>query len=561
MSDTNSKLNPWEVKTPQKSSIPWPTFPSGSKPVAPAQPPLETTEQMVKNFSIGARWTLRATIDKVNGEQLEGSINAPRALPKLNRREVYEFPLHCLGEPLQAAVEAIAAKSQCHADIAAQVVMGYVSLAQQGHVDVKLPWNGTISPSSLFLATVAESGDRKSSADKEVAPTVQRWENELARLYKKQMSFYAIQMEDWTKKRDKIMKEESLTPEQKFDEIGPAPDKPTPPVLTGDNPTVEGLRDLFDDGAKVLGLFSDDGGTFLGGHGMSQDQALKTIATLSQMWEAKPLNKIRAKGPNGARGYGRLNKYRLAVHLMIQPEVADEFFGNKLYAGQGLLSRFLTAWPDNEELDGQRFSQDRNPEHDHTIRQFTDHLYSMLSTTLPGDPLSSEWTPVVLEFTPEADKLRREWNDSNQRHLVPGGKYAAVKGLVNKGLENAARIAANLERVYNLNATHISAHWFKNSLEIIDYYISQQLATSATKNNPAFVKAHKLYDWLNEHCELEYVGTAYLLNRSPFRTKPELEAVIKTLEEFGLLQDAGPGRDVEGHRVKKSWKVNRDLYE
>jgi hypothetical protein len=108
--------------------------------------------------------------------------------------------------------------------------------------------------------------------------------------------------------------------------------------------------------------------------------------------------------------------------------------------------------------------------------------------------------------------------------------------------------------------THISGVCFKNTLEIMDYYIAQQLSSENAVNDPAIIKAHKLYKWLCDHSEYEYVNTSYLLQKSPraFRNKQDLEPVIKTLEEYGLMQDAGPGRYIDGYGLsKKSWKVNR----
>ena len=111
---------------------------------------------------------------------------------------------------------------------------------------------------------------------------------------------------------------------------------------------------------------------------------------------------------------------------------------------------------------------------------------------------------------------------------------------------------------YN-DATRISAEWFRNSLEIVDYYINQRVESAANGNDPSIVKAHKLYNFLNDEskCDYEYATIRYLARCSPFRHVNEMKSVIKTLEEFGLLQDAGKGHNVDGYLARQSWKVNR----
>ena len=152
--------------------------------------------------------------------------------------------------------------------------------------------------------------------------------------------------------------------------------------------------------------------------------------------------------------------------------------------------------------------------------------------------------------------MHKDWNDSNQRHLRVDGKYYAIKDFVGKGLEQAARLAANLEMFENKNASHISGEWFRKSTEIVDYYINQQDQSVTNGNSSDIVNAHKLYNFLNDEmkCDCESVTTRYLARCSPFRSVEEVKPIIKTLEEFGLLQDAGKGHMVDGYIARQAWK-------
>jgi hypothetical protein len=89
--------------------------------------------------------------------------------PRPLRRELPPpppFPLHAFGcvPVLQQAVKAINAATQAPISIAGNSVLGACSLCVQPHVDVLMPY-GAARPTSLFLGTVAESGERKNSVD------------------------------------------------------------------------------------------------------------------------------------------------------------------------------------------------------------------------------------------------------------------------------------------------------------------------------------------------------------------------------------------------------------
>ncbi|EQD35366.1 hypothetical protein B1A_18326, partial [mine drainage metagenome] len=74
------------------------------------------------------------------------------------------YPVDCLGGILGAAVNAIHETTKAPLALCCQSVLAAASLAVQAHFDVELPW-GEIKPLSLFLLTVAESGERKSGVD------------------------------------------------------------------------------------------------------------------------------------------------------------------------------------------------------------------------------------------------------------------------------------------------------------------------------------------------------------------------------------------------------------
>ena len=90
-----------------------------------------------------------------------------------------------------------------------------------------------------------------------------------------------------------------------------------------------------------MGLFSSEGGQFIGGHAMSDDAKRRSAAALNAMWDEGKLERIRAS-EEAVILPGR----RLSVLLQAQPEVGHVFLNDAVLQDIGLLSRFLITEPE-----------------------------------------------------------------------------------------------------------------------------------------------------------------------------------------------------------------------
>ena len=93
------------------------------------------------------------------------------------------FPLDLLGDVLGDAARAIVDKVQCADALAGSSVLAVASLATQAHADVVIPATGQARPLSLFLVSVASSGERKTAADAEALRPIREWEKILRGRY------------------------------------------------------------------------------------------------------------------------------------------------------------------------------------------------------------------------------------------------------------------------------------------------------------------------------------------------------------------------------------------
>jgi hypothetical protein len=465
-----------------------------------------------------------------------------RGLPRLaGKSHVEPFPTHLLGPVLQRAAEAISYRVDCVPDIAAQAVLSGAALAVCPHYNVRLVF-GQIKPTSLFLMSVGRSGDRKTAADTEAMVSVGRWEKELRLRHKREKPRYDAAMDRWEKDQKKLLDPppEGLPPFPGYAE----PKPPTNPVVRCDNPTAEGMRDSFIKGSKVLGLYGDEGGKFLGGHSMKEEHRMNCVGSLNSMWDGTQITKMLAGNTVAAT-----NGYRLAAHLMMQPGIAESFLGNEMYQDIGILARFLVSWADLESLDGNRPFKEPDPNYDNIMAPYNERIYQLLSTPLPEDEWG-ELTPLPVHFSAGAKALWIKYQNESQAWMKPRGKWKPIRAFGEKALEHAARLGVVLQQ-FNSCSLELSAEYFAAGWELVLYYAGQLLATQGITNDPELLKAHQLYQWLEDKHVGDFVNSRTMLREGPssLRSKKSLDPIVNMLFEHGLLEEVLPD--------DRQWRVHR----
>jgi Protein of unknown function (DUF3987) len=183
------------------------------------------------------------------------------------------YPVKALGRVLSDAVWAIEQKVQCSPAMAANSVLGVSSLAAQAKADVQLP-TGQTKPLSLFIATIAESGDRKTATDMEAMKPVKAREKKLSIAYAECQSVYKRKHAAWKAAHDKIVKRPATIEikEEHLRDLGDEPLAPRIPKLTLQEATQEGVIKGFRVMPPAIGIFSSEGATFLTGHGFTPEK-------------------------------------------------------------------------------------------------------------------------------------------------------------------------------------------------------------------------------------------------------------------------------------------------
>ena len=465
------------------------------------------------------------------------------------------YPVEALGEVLGPATLAIHDKVQAAPAICAQSVLGAAALAVQGHADVVLP-TGDIRPVSLFLITVAASGERKTTADERALVPVRAREEALRDAHKHDVVTYKSESDVWEKHRTDILKNKKFKTRQEtagaLKALGSPPDPPLVPMLTAPEPTYEGLVRLLTEGHPSVGVFSSEGARLIGGHAFSREHRLKTAGGLSEVWEGQPIRRVRA-----ADGSSVLPGRRVSLHLMFQPGVAMELLMDPMLEDQGLLSRMLVTHP--PPATGTRQWHEPAPESKVAIEAYYERILSILNAPLPLKAgTANELEPRQLPLSKAARELWIGLVDGVEEHIGPCGHFEPIRAFANKLPEHATRLAAVMALVHDLDCAEVSDTDMDAGIRLAAYYADEGrrlMETGAT--NPDLALAERLLEWLHDDWKNELVTLPNIYQRGPYaiRDKQTASRIVAILVDHEWLIPVEGRVKIEGVYRREVWKI------
>lgn len=467
------------------------------------------------------------------------------------------YPVMALG-PLQDAVKAVQGMTLAPVAIPAASALSVASLAVQGFVDVETL--GGARPVSLYALTIAASGERKSSCDAPLMAGLRDFEKAETMSHRDALVLWQNTHALWKGERDHVLGEarkgkgeRKTAAEADLRALGREPAVPATPDRTVTEPTFEGLTRKFAEGMPTLGIFSDEGGQFLGGFAMSNDNRQKTLAALNDLWQGNPIRRTRA-GEGSTTLFGR----RLAVHLMVQPGVARAFMADPMAGDTGFLPRFLICEPPSTI--GTRLQADirRN---DDALIAFAARLRAILERPLPMDDDTRELTPRLLPLSVGAREILAAYADKVEQSQAPGKVFASVRGYASKAAEQAARIAGVLTAWIDMDAPEVTPQTMHDGILLADFYLGEasRLANAASVSAD-IERAEALRIWLLTRWEHPEILPSEILRHAPItalRESPAAKAAIAILAKHGWLVALPSGQTIRGAVRREAWQIVR----
>jgi hypothetical protein len=463
------------------------------------------------------------------------------------------YPLDALG-PLQAAAEAIQACTQVPAALAAQSVLAAATLAAQAHADVKLP-HGALRPLVGIFLTIAGSGERKTSADNMALSEVYKVEDEWRAAYGKQQNDFkrdlAAHQEASGEAKKAAKKNGRDAIRNALAAVGQEPREPARPMLLVSDPTPEGLVQHLVHSRPWAGLFTSEGGLFVGGHAMNDENRMRTAGLLNALWDGSAIRRQRV-----LTGPAFLPGRRVSAHIMMQPSVAEKLMGDAMLNDMGLLARCLTVRP--ESTIGNRLFRDTPETATEHLADFHRRIGNLLRRpprTRADDDRMLE--PRTLEFDADGRRLWIMYHNEVETALRAGGTLRPILALGAKLAEHAARLAAVQEIFADPEAQVISANSVSRAITLTRHYAEEALRLhGAATVSPDLIMAARLLRWWQERPDPRlHLAAIYQRGPNPLDSAEKARRMVNILLTHGYVAALPVWTEVDGAPRREAWEL------
>jgi putative DNA primase/helicase len=327
-------------------------------------------------------------------------------------------------------------------------------------------------------------------------------------------------------------------------------------MLAFEDATPGGLQHGLATGWPSAGLFSDEGGAVIGGHGMGDETATSLLALLNILWDGRDFVPTR-KTAQATELRGR----RFSAFLMVQPHLLLKLVA-KGARELGFIARFLVASPTSTM--GHRPYRDPPAQLRH-LPTFDNAITDLLSLDLPvytgGEDrgLLMRLKPPVMGLSPAAKRLFIDFHDEVEKDLARFGELEGVRDVGAKAAENAVRLAAVCQVTeQGRPAAEVTEGYMHGGIEIARWHVNEARRLFYEVDAPEEITdARELSAWLGGRAreladadgiplvdENGTIATRDIRRKGPNRTRDSsrLDAAVATLEEAGHVRRVSIGR-------------------
>jgi len=474
----------------------------------------------------------------------------PEPEPLIGESEQVPYPLGSLPGAIGRAVREVADFVQCPEALPACSALSALSVAGQGLVNVRRG-SALEGPVSLYLLTVAESGERKSECDKRFTAPLREWEAGEAQLMKPALAKYRADLSAWEQECEAVRagikqerKQGQSTEEKRIELAGLELNKPEPvrvPRVLLESETAENLAySLRTEGWPSAGLLSSEAGVIFGGHAMRRDTQMQSMSLINKLWSGES----HRVGRRTSESFDLIGA-RLTMGLAVQPGTVERFFEDSkgLARDTGFAARFLMAWPHSTQ--GTRHYKDP-PADWPALTEFHTRLRRLLEEPLTFDDRGA-LTPKPLDMESDAFEAWKEVHNQFEIELRQGGELVTVRDVASKAAENVARMSGLFHLFEFGPSGRVSMAHVKAAATIVTWHLmeARRFLGGMALSKP-LANALKLDGWLIATCRergVESLPRREVMRLGPYsvRRKADLSDALAELTEASRarLEDTG----------------------
>lgn len=370
-------------------------------------------------------------------------------------RQIYSYPVEALPKKMGDALYAVTGSTKASEALVVPIILSAAAAAVQGVVDVQKPYSchEDRMPTSMFFAGIASSGDRKSSALKQVQGPFEEFEQGLLQV-----------------------------PQDDACEAAEASHH-----FLLEEATEQGVVDLFRSGAKSLFYALDEGALLF-------DKRLD-VAALCKRFDGATIRHTSRK-----EGAIFVTDTRASMCMLTQGVTFDRVMKKKgdVLVEAGLLPRMLMSFcTDASAPAGRFFTPAAVPgQYEALIAPFHERLRSLLRqyarslATLSGKR-------QLLILSPQAANLWTAFAREMEYEYARSPQWLDVRVFVMRAAEHVLRLAAVLE-YFSSGDTQVSETSVQSACRIVMWHLGQ--AKRAFGEPPVEIRAQQLagmlYDYL-----------------------------------------------------------------
>ena len=439
------------------------------------------------------------------------------------------FPVQVLPLIIRNAVYEVTQNTQAPLALVAASALGAISLACQNGIDV-CRFNNLRSPVSLFLLTLADSGERKSSVDKALMKPLYDLEEQRFIQYMRDYAVWENDMQVFNTQKKALTsklkseihrnQDSSVTEAQLKALMENRPEEPVRYKLMFNDATPAAIKDFLCGQWRAIGIMSDEAGTIFNGH------TLNELPFTNKMWDDSTFSVERKCSPEIF-----IKDARLTLSLMLQPVIFKAYQERKgdMAKGIGFFARCLICQPDSTQGYRQITSPVTSTEH---LPVFHQRLMEVITENLVRH---DENKRECLIFCPEAEQRMIEFYNKVESEMGMLGCLSDFKDYASKVAENMARMAALLH-YFEGRGGDISLIAVEAAIQIISWYVDEYLRLFSQHQELTLVgsEANELYSWIKEYCVINmipYLRKNTILQYGPgrFRNRARVNELLSTL--------------------------------
>ncbi|EOQ45872.1 YfjI family protein [Citrobacter freundii] len=439
------------------------------------------------------------------------------------------FPVDAFPQIIRNAIYEVEQHTQAPQALIAASALGVISLACQNRIDVCRLKN-LRGPVSLFLLTLAESGERKSTVDKLLMEPLYQLEENLFEKYTHDLTVWRNDEAIFNIEKKSLMsklkseirrnKDHLPTNEKLKALLASHPKSPVRFKQIFSDATPAAIKDYLCGYWRSVGIMSDEAGTIFNGY------TLNELPFINKMWDGAMFPVERKSEPEKL-----IRDARMTLSLMVQPDIFKGYIKRKgdMAKGIGFFARCLICQPGSTQGNRQITSPVVSTEY---LPIFHQRLMKIVNESIAGN---NENDRLCLRFTVEAEKRWIAFSNNVEYEMGILGRLSNFKDYASKMAENMARIAALLHH-FNGDEGDISLLTVEAAVEISTWYVREyvRLFSKPQEFTLAISEADELYWWINNYCirlKASWITKNTVLQYGPnkFRNRSKANELLNTL--------------------------------